>query len=61
MFRSLILYIHQHPVFFHITEHLNTETLETDPIEISKADRAKNIKNLVNLPGGHQSEIILSR
>lgn len=29
------------PRDFHITEHLNTETLETEPIEISKADRAK--------------------
>ncbi len=29
------------PQDFHITEHLNTETLETEPIEISKADRAR--------------------
>ena len=29
------------PQDFHITENLNTESLQTDPIEISKADRAK--------------------
>ena len=29
------------PRDFHITENLNTETLQSDPIEISKAERAK--------------------
>ena len=29
------------PQDFHITENLNTESLQTDPIEISKADRVK--------------------
>ena len=29
------------PQDFHITENLNTESLQTEPIEISKADRAK--------------------